>query len=75
MDFKSFVGSLLEGQVISRAGQDFTVLGFSPEQVLLRPHGSPVTASGGWASVRVLCITPNNFSIFYNSHESIQTAR
>lgn len=68
------MASISEGDVVTVGGQDYTCLQVSKGLILLRPHGSTIYHGDLTASVRVVCITPNNFNPFYNSHDEIQAA-
>lgn len=68
MNFEAFVASISEGDVVTAEGQDYTCLQVSQGMVLLRPHGSTIYHGDLTASVRVACITANNFNTFYKSH-------
>ncbi|NJR71056.1 MAG: hypothetical protein HC771_22310 [Synechococcales cyanobacterium CRU_2_2] len=68
MKFEDFVASISEGDVVTADGRDYTCLQVNKGMVLLRPHGSTIYHGDLTASVRVICLTQNNFDSFYSNH-------
>jgi hypothetical protein len=72
--FEDFVASISEGDVVTGDGQDYTCLQVSKGMILLRPHGSTIYHGDLTASVRVICLTKNNFETFRSPNGEIQAA-